>query len=63
MKAAILKGIKQIEIVQMPVPEILNDNDILIKVKTIGVCGSDIHYYTTGRIGNQIIDFHFVIRS
>jgi L-iditol 2-dehydrogenase len=61
MKAAVLTGIKQFEIKQVPTPEIVNDTDVLIKIKTVGVCGSDIHYYTTGRIGSQIVQYPFTI--
>src|SRR5208282_5011149 len=61
MKAALLTGIRQFEIGQVPEPEIVKDTDVLIRIKTVGVCGSDIHYYTTGRIGSQIIQFPFVV--
>lgn len=61
MKAAVLTGIKQFEIRQTPDPKIMNGTDVLIKIKTVGVCGSDIHYYTTGRIGTQIVQFPFII--
>ncbi len=27
----------------------------------MGVCGSDIHYYTTGRIGSQIVRYPFIV--
>lgn len=61
MKAALLTGIRQFEIREVPTPKILRDTDVLVKIKTVGVCGSDIHYYTTGRIGSQIVQFPFVI--
>ncbi|MGD0337534.1 MAG: alcohol dehydrogenase catalytic domain-containing protein [Bacteroidota bacterium] len=61
MKAALLTGIRQFEIGQVPDPEIINDTDVLIRIKTVGVCGSDIHYYTSGRIGSQIVQFPFII--
>ena len=35
--------------------------DVLIRIRTVGVCGSDIHYYTSGRIGSQIVRFPFII--
>ncbi len=28
-------------------------------MKSVGVCGSDVHYYLTGRIGSQIVKFPF----
>jgi L-iditol 2-dehydrogenase len=45
----------------VPIPEIVNDTDVLIRVTNVGVCGSDIHYYNTGQIGNQIVKFPFTI--
>jgi L-iditol 2-dehydrogenase len=61
MRAALLTGIRQFEIRQVPDPKILNDTDVLIRIKTVGVCGSDVHYYTSGRIGSQIVQFPFII--
>ncbi|MFH0990092.1 MAG: alcohol dehydrogenase catalytic domain-containing protein [bacterium] len=61
MKAAFLTGVKQFEIRQVPDPKILNDTDVLIRMKTVGVCGSDVHYYASGRIGSQIVKFPFII--
>jgi L-iditol 2-dehydrogenase len=61
MRAALLTGIRQFEIRPVPNPVIVNDTDVLIRIKTVGVCGSDIHYYTTGRIGSQIVKFPSII--
>ena len=61
MRAALLAGTRQFEIRQVPEPKISKDTDVLIRIKTVGVCGSDIHYYTTGRIGSQIIQFPFIV--
>ncbi len=54
MKAAILKGIKEIQIEEIEKPAIKN-NEALVKVRAVGVCGSDVHYYLHGRIGDQIV--------
>lgn len=61
MKAQMLTGIGQIEHRDVPTPEILNPRDVLLKVEYVGVCGSDVHYYETGRIGNQIVRFPFTV--
>jgi L-iditol 2-dehydrogenase len=61
MKAASLSGIRQFEIQEVPKPEITQDNEVLIRIKMVGVCGSDIHYYTAGRIGSQVVKFPFII--
>ena len=47
MKAAVLRGPKDIAVDDVPVPEI-GPADVLIKVSLCGICGSDIHSFTTG---------------
>ncbi len=61
MKSIKLTGIKKLKIIDLPEPEIINPDDVLIKVKSVGVCGSDIHYFNTGRIGSQVINFPFTL--
>lgn len=61
MKVASFTGIRQFEIRDISAPEIIQETDVLIRIKMIGVCGSDIHYYTTGRIGDQVVDFPFTM--
>ncbi|MGE5795869.1 MAG: zinc-dependent alcohol dehydrogenase [Ignavibacteria bacterium] len=61
MKSAVLTGIKKIQVIDAPKPELLNNNDVLLKIESVGVCGSDLHYYNQGKIGDQIIDFPFTI--
>lgn len=60
MKATLLTGIKQFAIHQVPDPEIVRDTDVLIRIKMVGICGSDLHYYNTGRIGCQVVQFPFI---
>jgi L-iditol 2-dehydrogenase len=61
MKKAILTGINKIEVIETPIPEIKNDTDVLIRMAVVGVCGSDIHYYSTGRIGSQVVQYPFTV--
>jgi L-iditol 2-dehydrogenase len=61
MKAAVLTGIRQMQINDVPEPKIEKDNDVLLKIEKVGVCGSDVHYYETGRIGSQIVEYPFII--
>jgi len=56
-----LTGIRQMEMKEVPTPAILNSRDVMIKMKTLGVCGSDIHYYTTGKIGSQVVQYPFTV--
>jgi L-iditol 2-dehydrogenase len=61
MKAMVLTGIRQMKMVEVPDPEIVNNTDVLIKMERVGVCGSDIHYYTTGKIGSQVVQYPFAV--
>lgn len=49
------------EMMEVPAPSLLNDRDVLIRMKTLGVCGSDIHYYVSGRIGSQVVEYPFAV--
>jgi L-iditol 2-dehydrogenase len=50
MKALLLSEYKKLNVVDMPVPDI-GDDDVLVRVRACGICGSDIHGYdgSTGR--------------
>jgi len=57
MKTAYLTGTRQIEIRETPEPHLMNPGDVLVQIEAVGVCGSDIHYYATGRIGAQAVQY------
>jgi L-iditol 2-dehydrogenase len=61
VKAIALTGIRQMKMTNVPEPTIKKDDDVLLKVEAVGVCGSDVHYYETGRIGSQIVEYPFVV--
>ena len=42
-KVAMLTSPKHIEVKEFPIPEVLEDNDILVRVEGCGVCGTDVH--------------------
>lgn len=54
MKAAFLykPGDIRIEEMDIPVPK---DDEALIRIKAVGVCGSDVHFYKVGRIGDFVV--------
>jgi len=61
MKAMVLTGIRQMAMTEVPDPLIIKPNDVKIRMKVLGICGSDIHYYTQGKIGSQEIIFPFTV--
>ena len=52
MKALLLKSYKELEVVDLPTPEIGPD-DLLVRVKACGICGSDVHGFD-GSSGRRI---------
>ncbi len=61
MKKMVLTGIRQMEMIDVPDPVIQKDTDVLIRMAMIGVCGSDVHYYLTGKIGSQVVQYPFAV--
>lgn len=57
----VLADLGRIEIVDRLEPEIINSDDVLLRMRSVGVCGSDIHYYRKGNIGSQIVQFPFTL--
>lgn len=54
MRALYLKEKLVFEEKNIPTP-IPKDDEVLIKVKSVGVCGSDVHYWQDGKIGSFIV--------
>lgn len=57
----VLTGIREMQMVEVPDPEIKNEYEVLIKMQVVGVCGSDVHYYLTGKIGSQVVNYPFCV--
>lgn len=49
------------EMQDIPEPEIINPDDVKIKMTVVGICGSDVHYYNQGRIGSQVVEYPFAV--
>jgi 2-desacetyl-2-hydroxyethyl bacteriochlorophyllide A dehydrogenase len=60
MKAAVLHGVRRIELAWVDLPEV-GPNDVLLKIKAVGICGSDVHSYRAGlyTFPNQILGHEF----
>jgi L-iditol 2-dehydrogenase len=61
MKAAYLVEPGRVVIEDIPVPEIKENTDVLVRIRNVGICGSDIHYFLKGRIGDQIVSDRIIL--
>lgn len=58
--ASVLQAVGQIAIETRPVPTCRPD-EVLVKVASVGVCGSDVHYYDHGRIGPYVVEAPLIL--
>jgi L-iditol 2-dehydrogenase len=52
--AAVLHGIEDLRIEEVPMPE-PGPHDVIVQVLSVGVCGSDVHFFLHGRIGDSVV--------
>src|ERR1035437_8839626 len=55
MPALVLEKVKQLSIREIALPQELGPQDVKIKIHTVGICGSDVHYYEWGAIGPFVV--------
>lgn len=53
-QAAVMYGTHDVRIEERQVPE-PGPHEVLVEIKAVGVCGSDVHYYEEGRIGRFVV--------
>lgn len=55
MRASVLQEIRAVTLEDRPVPTPAAD-EVLVQVASVGVCGSDVHYFEHGRIGDFVVE-------
>lgn len=55
MRASVMTGVGTLVIEDRPVPT-PGPHEVLVEVAAVGVCGSDVHYYRHGRIGDFVVE-------
>lgn len=60
MRASVLTGALSLEIQSREVP-VPDSDQVLVRIEAVGVCGSDVHFYTEGRLGDWTVDEPLVL--
>ena len=60
MRASVLVSAHELTVEERPVPE-PPLGEVLVEVASVGVCGSDVHYYREGRIGSHVVEAPLVL--
>ena len=61
MRALVLERQHELSLREIDLPLEVGARDVKIKIHTVGVCGSDVHYYTHGRIGPFVVEGPMVL--
>ena len=59
-RAAYMTAVKKMEIREIPMPEAAED-EIVLKVEYVGVCGSDAHFFESGERKGKAFDLPFIL--
>lgn len=60
MKVAVMTGIGEIELRERSIP-VPGPGEVLVRIKSVSICGSDVHYFVEGRIGDFIVNPPFIL--
>ncbi len=61
VKALVLEKLRELSLREIDLPLDVGPDDVKIRIDTVGVCGSDVHYYTHGRIGDFVVNAPMVL--
>src|SRR5437660_467450 len=55
MQVAVLESPGRLTLTERSMPSPAAD-EVLVRIRAVGICGSDVHYYEHGRIGRYVVD-------
>ena len=61
MRALVLEKKSELALREIDLPQAVGPGEVRIAIDTVGVCGSDVHYYTHGRIGPFVVQAPMVL--
>src|SRR5450830_665775 len=60
MRASVLMQREDIQLTTLPVP-VPDADEVLVEIAAVGVCGSDVHYFHEGRIGDFVVEAPMIL--
>ena len=60
MRAAVLHEARDLRLEDVPEPEV-GAREVRVAIKKVGICGSDVHYWRTGRIGDFVVEAPMIL--
>ncbi|KJX92130.1 d-xylulose reductase a like protein [Zymoseptoria brevis] len=53
--AFVLRSVKNVAFEDRPIPQLRDAYDVRVHIRQTGICGSDVHYWQRGRIGDFVL--------
>ncbi|KAG9255848.1 chaperonin 10-like protein [Emericellopsis atlantica] len=60
-RAFVLHAVKNVSLEDRPVPALRDEHDVRVHIEQTGICGSDVHYWQRGRIGDFVLESPIVL--
>ena len=60
-RALVLERMRELSLRDIELPQAVGPRDVRVRIGTVGVCGSDVHYYTHGKIGPFVVNNPMVL--
>ncbi|KAL5356305.1 hypothetical protein BJX96DRAFT_171488 [Aspergillus floccosus] len=57
----VLQAVKDVSFEERPVPALKDPWDVRVRIAETGICGSDVHYWQRGRIGDFVLESPIVL--
>lgn len=57
----LLRAVKDVSLTSIPSPTIDDPYDVIVQIGQTGICGSDVHYWQRGRIGDFVLTSPIVL--
>lgn len=61
MKAAFLTGPRQVQLQDIPEPELSDTHSVILKTRIAGICGSDLHYFISDTVGGEKVPYPCIV--
>ncbi|KAK7184490.1 hypothetical protein DPSP01_012643 [Paraphaeosphaeria sporulosa] len=60
-RSFVLRAVKDVAFEDRPVPKLRDEHEVRVHVAQTGICGSDVHYWQRGRIGDFVLESPIVL--
>lgn len=61
MRAAVLTGVRKVEVREVPDPGLRAPDDVLLRTAVAGLCGSDLHYFVADTVGGEKVRYPAIV--